>query len=357
VFRNLVNRHDVTRLTRKLRRLEAGRVLAKLRIRGQARVVAHWADIDPSMQEWWAIPAVQRRWNTFASGDPAVTFPMHVARTHLAERSGLRALSLGCGTGGNEINWARLGVFDQIVGVDISPERIEAANAEAKRQGLAGNLVFRVADAHELIKANERYDVVLGLHSLHHFDRLDATMVHVAQLVDPDGGLLVVDEFVGPTRFQWTSAQLAAANRLLGQLPAERRRMADGRVKRRAIRPSRMAMILDDPSEAVDADRLVPAIRANFDVVEELPYGGTVLHVALSGIAQNFLGDDAQTAALLDLCFRAEDEALPELGHDFAFMVCRPKSAADAGVEASTGRAVNGKEPTFRPLVNPQPGR
>jgi 2-polyprenyl-3-methyl-5-hydroxy-6-metoxy-1,4-benzoquinol methylase len=328
VFNNLVNRHDVTRLTRKLSLLEGGRVLAKLRIRGQARVVAHWANIDPSMQEWWAIRAVQRRWNTFASGDPDVTFPMHVARKHLAHRSGLRALSLGCGTGGNEINWARLGVFDEIVGIDIAPERIDAANAEAQRQGLANRLTFRVADAHELIRANETYDVVLGLQALHHFDKLDATMVHVAKLVDPAGGLLVVDEFVGPTRFQWTAAQLAAADRLLARLPPERRRMADGRIKRRAIRPSRMSMILDDPSEAVDADRLVPAIRANFDIVEELPYGGTVLHIALSGIAQNFRADDAETATLIAQCFRAEDEALPELGHDFTFMVCRPKPGA-----------------------------
>jgi 2-polyprenyl-3-methyl-5-hydroxy-6-metoxy-1,4-benzoquinol methylase len=328
MFRNAVNRHDLVRLTRKLRRLEGGRVVAKLRVRGQARVVAHWADIDPSLQEWWAIPAVQRRWNTFGSGDPDVTFPMHVARTHLAGRADLRALSLGCGTGGNEINWARLGVFREIVGIDISPERIAAANAEAARLGLDGSLRFRVADAHELIEANETYDVVLGLHSLHHFDRLDSTMARVARLVDPEG-FLVVDEFVGPTRFQWTDAQLAAADRLLDRLPEERRRMADGRIKRRAIRPSRLAMRLDDPSEAVDADRLLPAIKANFDVVDDRPYGGTVLHVALSGIAQNFLEDDDETRALIASCFAAEDEALPRLGHDFAFMVCRPRTPRD----------------------------
>jgi 2-polyprenyl-3-methyl-5-hydroxy-6-metoxy-1,4-benzoquinol methylase len=325
VFRNYVNRYDATRLTRKLRKLEGGRVLAKVRVRGQARVVEHWADIDPSMQEWWAIPAVQRRWNTFASGDPDVTFPMHVARTHLAGRDGLRALSLGCGTGGNEINWAKLGVFEEIVGVDISPERIAAANAEAVRLGLDKHLTFRVADALELIQAHETYDVVLGLHSLHHFERLDATMVRVAQLVRPDG-FLVVDEFVGPTRFQWTSAQLAAADRLLAALPEERRRLVDGRIKHRAVRPSRLSMILDDPSEAVDADRLLPSIHANFEVVEDLPYGGTVLHVALSGIAQNFLGDDAETAELVARCFAAEDADLPRLGHDFAFMVCRPRT-------------------------------
>lgn len=326
MFRNLVNRHDVTRLARKAQRLDGRGVLAKVQVRGQARVVAHWADIDASQREWWAIPAVQRRWNTFASGDPGVTFPRYVARTHLAGRTGLRALSLGCGTGGNEVNWARLGVFDQIIGVDISPERIEAANAQAERLGLARHLRFKVADAHELINANETYDVVLGLQSLHHFDRLDVTMAQVARLVDANGWL-IVDEFVGPTRFQWTSAQLAAANRLLALLPEERRRQVDGRIKRRVVRPSRLSMVLDDPSEAVDADRLVPAIRGNFHVVEERPYGGTLLHIVFSGIAHNFLTDDAETRSLIETCFAAEDQVLPELGHDFVFMVCRVRAA------------------------------
>src|SRR5262249_53826763 len=184
-------------------------------------------------------------------------------------------------------------------------------------------LAFRVADAHDLIKAEESYDVVLGLQSLHHFDQLDDAMAHIAKLVRADG-FLIVDEFVGPTRVQWTSAQLRAANRLLDRLREERQRMAVVGIKRRATRRSRLSMTLDGPSEAVDAARLVPAILTNFTVVKELPYGGTVLHVALSGISQNFLGDDPETRSLLDICFAAEDEALPELGHDFVFMVCRP---------------------------------
>jgi 2-polyprenyl-3-methyl-5-hydroxy-6-metoxy-1,4-benzoquinol methylase len=340
MYRNLVNRYDVVRLARKLERMEAGRVLTKLRTRGRDRVVAHWSNVDPSTQEWWAIPAVQRRWNTFASGDPDVTFPMHVARTHLAGRTGLRALSLGCGTGGNEVNWARLGVFESIEGVDIAPARITAAAAQADRLGLSDVLHFRVADAHELIRARASYDVVLGLQSLHHFDHLDETMAHVRQLVRPDG-LLVVDEFVGPTRFQWTDAQLAAANRLLEQLPEERRRLADGRLKRQVIRPSRLAMILDDPSEAVDASRLMPAVRENFEMVEELPYGGTVLHLALSGIAQHFRDDtDPATWALLEGCFAVEDAVLPEIGHDFVFAVCRRVDAPRADPAAlATGSA------------------
>lgn len=327
MLNNLVNRHDAYKVMRKVRRYDVSPVLAKLRVRGKERVVAHWASVEPSLQEWWAVPEVIQRWNLLMAKDSDTPFPTYVAREHFAPRKDLRGLSLGCGTGGNELIWARTGAFGLLEGVDVSPERIAFATATATEQELDGVLRFRVADAGELARGGRRYDVVLGLQSLHHFSALEETLPRIAGLIDP-AGFLIVDEFVGPTRFQWTDGQLDAANALLARLPEQRRRLADGRVKQRVVRPSRMGMILDDPSEAVDSDALLPGIRRNFEVLEERPYGGTVLHIALSGIAHNFLDGSAETRELLELCFAAEDEALPELGHDFVALVCRPRSSA-----------------------------
>lgn len=326
MLNNLINRHDADRLLRKVRRLDLDPVLAKLRVRGGARVVAHWSRVEPSQTEWWAIPAVVRRWNLLMTGDAGTTFPQYVAREHFAPRRDLRGLSLGCGTGGNEQLWARTGAFGLLEGVDVAAQRIEFATRSAQESGLADVLRFRVADVEQMTADGERFDVLLGLQSLHHFDDLDRVLPQLSRLLAP-GGMFVVDEFVGPTRFQWTDAQLAAANALLAELPEERRRLADGRIKRRVVRPSRMSMVLDDPSEAVDAAALLPGLRRLFDVVEERPYGGTVLHIALSGIAHHFLEQDADTLALLERCFAAEDKALPEVGHDFTALVCRPKAA------------------------------
>lgn len=321
---NVVNHHDAERLARKLVNGQVARVRDKIRIRGMDRVVANWSGVDPTLQEWWAIPQVIRRWNAFASGDPEVSFPQHVAATWLAGRSGLRALSLGCGTGGNEINWAKLGAFGQITGIDISPNRIDHATRAAKEAGLDDILAFRVADARDLLREAEQYDVILGLQSLHHFDNLDETMDLIARLLTSDG-LLIFDEFVGPTKFQWTRAQVDAANALLNRLPASKRVQMDGRIKRKVAQPSLLAMRMDDPSEAVEAGNLLPALRRRFDVLEERPYGGTILHLAFSGIAQNFLDGTPETEKLIQACFATEDDWLPRLGHDFVFAVCKPK--------------------------------
>lgn len=333
VLGNLINRHDALRLYRKLRQGHLQQIAGKVRTPGPQRVMAFWSapGHGAGQVQWDDIPAIRRRWHTFGGGQ--TTFPEHVTRRWLAGRSGLRALSLGSGPGDREIEWARLGVFAQITGVDISPEQAERATRHAKRAGLDDALSFHVADARQALREAEgQYDVVLALDSLHHFGHLEETMRLIARALGP-GGLLIMDEYVGPSRFQWARPQIRAANTLLAALPEERRIQRDGRIKRRVVRPSRLSMRLDDPSEAVESSDLMPALHRRFAVLEERPYG-SILHLALHGIAHNFLADDPGTAQAMRACMAAEDRSLSRLGHDFTYAVCSALAAPAPAMRA-----------------------
>lgn len=83
-------------------------------------------------------------------------------------------------------------------------------------------------------------------------------------------------------------------------------------------------MKLDDPSEAVESNDLLPALHRHFTILEAHPYG-SILHLALHGIADNFLGEDAATAQVIQQCLAAEDESMARLGHDFLFAICAPR--------------------------------
>lgn len=319
---NLINRHDAARLYRKLRQGHLRQIADKVRAPGPKRVMDFWSapGHGSGPVQWDDIPAVRRRWHTF--GGMETRFAEHAARRWLSGRSGLQALSLGCGEGDRELEWARLGVFAQITGVDISPEQIERATRNAKEAGLDHLVSFHVADAQQALhEAEGQCDVVLALNSLHHFSRLGEIMRLIARALGP-GGLLIMDEYVGPSRFQWASGQMRAANALLTVLPEGHRTQRDGQVKSRVVRPSRLSMRLDDPSEAVESSSLIPALQEHFAILEEQPYG-SILHLALHGIAHNFLAeDDPVTAQALRLCLAAEDQALGRLGHDFTYAVC-----------------------------------
>jgi 2-polyprenyl-3-methyl-5-hydroxy-6-metoxy-1,4-benzoquinol methylase len=327
VLGNLINRHDAVRFYRKLSGGHFRQIAEKFRIRGSDRVLACWDVVDatPRRTEWDEIPAIRRRWHTVCSGGRQASFAEHVAGTWLADRPGLRALSLGCGAGDREIAWAQLGAFASITAIDISAEQIQSACQQAKEAGLDDVLDFRVASAQQVLSEGDRFDVVLALQSLHHFSNVGETVALIAKVLAP-GGLLIFDEYVGPSRFQWTTAQMRAANALLAALPAQRRVQNDGRVKNRVVRPSLLSMWLDDPSEAVQSAQLMPALRRYFSIAEEYGYGG-ILHLALDEIAHNFLDQDSGTAQLIEKCLAAEQQAITRLGHDFEYAVCIPRAS------------------------------
>jgi len=64
LFSNLINQHDAVRVIRKVGHGNLGSILDRTRVRGRDRVVAHWPVVEPSLQQWWAIPAVSSRRNT-----------------------------------------------------------------------------------------------------------------------------------------------------------------------------------------------------------------------------------------------------------------------------------------------------
>jgi SAM-dependent methyltransferase len=170
-----------------------------------------------------------------------------------------------------------------------------------------------------------RYDVVLAEHSLHHLAPMPAVVERIESLLAP-GGWFVVDEFVGPRRFQWSRQQLSAAQAVLDGIPDRYRTTTSGEVKRRVIRPSVLWMVMTDPSEAIDSARITSELRRRFEVLEEKPYGGAVLHIALADISHHFMDDDDPVAAeILRAAFAEEDRlmAAGAVASDFCTFVCR----------------------------------
>ncbi|MBA2669188.1 MAG: class I SAM-dependent methyltransferase [Gemmatimonadetes bacterium] len=320
----LINCHDWVELVARFRTSRWRKEAAKLGRGAQARVEMQWDYSDDGSDLGWSLQCVQPRWNHLISGDVEVTYHTYLHRRYLAGRRDLTVVSIGCGAGDNERVWAGLGGFACIRGYDLSPAAIQRARDAATAEGLYDILRFEVADALDL-DAGARYDVVPFEQALHHFSPLEKVLERTAQLLKPDG-LLILNEYVGPTRFQWTDRQLEVINGLLAILPEHLRRQRDGRVKRREHRPGRLRMIAADPSEAAESGRILAALRERFEIVELRPYGGTVFHMLLRGIAHNF-ADTPEAQEWLELCFGVEDCALAagELESDFVVAVCRAR--------------------------------
>lgn len=284
---------------------------------------------------WTHLPAVKARIAHMVSGDATVHPPEWFFRQVAAERPLPlpRLLVLACGAGHVEREATAKGWAASAVAIDLSSQVLARASAQAEAEGLP--IEYHRADMNRLPIGQApflpgTFDAVLGVAGVHHCSELERLYADVATLLAP-GGWFFLDEYVGPDRFQWPDAQQRHLNALLDLLPPRLRMTTDGRLKGNARRPSVQEVIAVDASEAVRSSELLPLLSDHFNVQAVRPYGGSMLHLVLGSIAQNFA--PSAEAPYLDALLEAEDELIRagQIGHDFACVIARrPLAAASA---------------------------
>ena len=294
------------------------------------RVAAHWGEqakvsIDERKETGWlASPLVERLYiHPTISGNPDENWLIYFKKRHLPTVVP-RGLNIGCGEGGLERHGAVLQLCEQYDAFDVSPGAIEMAKEAAEKSGIT-NVTYEVRDLNYLTLEENRYDVAFASMSLHHVENLENLFEQVRKSLKP-GRLFVLNEYVGPDRFQWTPLQLIIINFLLQLLPPRlRRNLRHGRIKKIVRRPTIEEMIQIDPSEAVRSSAIVPLVGRHFRIIERIDYGGTILHMLLQDIMGNFSKERAMDLMILRTLFRLERLLikLRILPSDFTLIVAR----------------------------------
>jgi len=325
LFNNLINIHDFERLYDQLAEVGFPAMIKKLAGGKRRRVEHAWQHTETVPRNWWDVPEVLERWNRLIAGNRNVDSYAYVSRKYLKGGRSRAGISYGCGAGAREIEWARTRKFKSIDAFDLSRQRILEARERAGIQGLTNILNFQTADVFDIVVKDDTYDVAIAEGILHHLTPLKEMLSRVRRMLK-NGGLFVVNEYVGPSRFQWTDCQLALVNGILASMPdGLKTRWGNGRLKKEVHRPGRLSMILNDPSEAVESPFILQYLREMFDIEEEKAYGGTILHLLLKDIAHHFTSDDRTANRFLRFAFELEDLVLKNgvMTSDFIFVVCR----------------------------------
>jgi ubiquinone/menaquinone biosynthesis C-methylase UbiE len=270
----------------------------------QNRVSSKWDNFHTD-SDFWVIPEVKADWNFKISGDSKVSYEQYVSRKYLNSSSELSLLSIGCGEGLHERNFAKHFSFSKILGIDISSESIKKAIDYAKNEDL--NIEYKVGDFVKLNFENQMFDVILFDSSLHHFNSISSFLkTNIYPLLN-DEGIVVVFEYCGPNRLQWRHSQLKKVNQILANLPRKFRKLPNlNWVKTKAYRPGILRMFLVDPSEAPDSQNLQKALHENFKVVEETNLGWTIIQPLFKNIAHHFVNENPETKKWIRYIFIEE---------------------------------------------------
>jgi SAM-dependent methyltransferase len=324
---------------------------------------------------WLEKPEIQRSINSKISGDPNTNWIQYTLRTYFAGRLPLaKCLSLGCGEGRLERTLALLNTFQGCDAYDLAEGSIQLARRQALEKGL-NTISYQVTDINKMKLPVGIYDAVWIDSALHHFEALEHICQQLRQALKPDG-LLILNEYIGPSRFQFPARQKEIANLCFQLLPTRYRFLIDEAVELEGERspfqkgagwfisrlidklrdgnlldtlqrrillyrskisgreleekhinfPSAHDVIAADPSEAIRSGEIVEVLQKNFVIVEQKMWGGNVFQFLLAGIAGNFREDDPLSQELLCMLIKIEESLMHcgEFQSDFAYLVARP---------------------------------
>ena len=228
----------------------------------------YWSDPDKHAWDgiWMNHPAVRAWVNRRVTGDPTL-WPVHWLRRVVPDRLPFaHAVSVGCGLGNFERALVQLEIASSVTGIDVSSEIVAEAEKHAAEAGQSGRIRYVAADARAFLQDARGLDAICFHASLHHFDRVSELLGLVRRALNP-GGILYLDEYVGPARHEWTWRHLIEWNLRYWSLPSGVRRT---HIIRRPISDA-------DPTEAIASSDILPAVSEHFRVLDRRDYGGNLL--------------------------------------------------------------------------------
>ncbi len=122
---------------------------------------------------------------------PSIRRLMDKRGTLLADVNGKNVLDLGCGNGERSLHLLKNGAT--VTGIDISPNYIETARAQAQEAEFGSDRYsFQQMDAHNLQYGDGSFDLVVGDGILHHLD-LEKSVDEIHRVLVPGGRALFVE--------------------------------------------------------------------------------------------------------------------------------------------------------------------
>lgn len=252
------------------------------------------------------------------------SFVKHLLQTHGKRR---KCLSIGCGDGGIEIEMVQGGLCESMKGIDLSPARIALATANIPN-AIKDKVEFRVENAEKDINGQD-YDLVLFTHSFHHiFDLESMAKALRDRIMDREnGGILVLEEYVGPVRWQFPKEHLDLMTNFLKDVEKEfpsyvkairQNGLWDGQ---HFVPPNADAVKKDDPSETVRSNEIIPVLSDYFTLVEDVALGGNFFQWMFQN-AYNSLQDENGNK-IVERMLKSEMEAIKmgKMKSDYVFQV------------------------------------
>ena len=179
------------------------------------------------------------------------------------------ALILNCGNGWVERELYDCGIIGKATGVEYSLNLVEECNLQKKNR----NLNYICHDINTVKFEENTFDVVINFAAGHHIRYIEQVWVNIQKWLKPDGKF-IHNDYIGPQRNQYSKRQWTEMNLTNNNLNIA--------IKKQLGYPDVIQMMKDDPTEAINSDKIIPLTYDIFNVVYHTKSGGAIAYELLT---------------------------------------------------------------------------
>jgi ubiquinone/menaquinone biosynthesis C-methylase UbiE len=325
-MKRIITLDDIIDVYAKLIQRGVSFVTSKFSLNTIKRTKSAFNELNIESSNWWNIPKVKERWNFLITGNSKLEYEDFVIKKFLHPTKKLKMLSLGSGVCSHELKFAELGNFEEILCLDLSEVLLNKAEEIVTKKKL-NNIKFKIQNINDYAFPNNYFDIVFFHASLHHFKNLDELLGQKIKKTLKKDGKLIMNEYVGANRLQFPKYQIKAINNSLKILPKKyRKRYKLNLYKNKIYGSGLLRMIVADPSECVESNKIMPTIYKYYSTIFEVNYGGNILMTTLKDLAHHFIELNDEKENILKQLFEFEDNYLTKHLSDFVFGIYENKT-------------------------------
>jgi len=248
--------------------------MMKLFLSGQKKTALFWGKIDSSnvSEYWWNFETIRGFIQEKITGDPSRSW--HTKMILKKQTPFGRVLTFGDGYGMAVEGFQRGKDTTEIVYLNLSKGEGIRFKKKMEEWNLGIPYSFIQADANTFDFYSLGYfDTIIDVGLFHHVENFESLFPQLNRILREDG-IMYVDEYVGPSKFGFTGGVIDIINNWLISLPEELVACSKKVTREDFIK---LWIRSDEPSEGIRSGELDGMLRRHFDLVETVPFGGTVL--------------------------------------------------------------------------------
>jgi ubiquinone/menaquinone biosynthesis C-methylase UbiE len=186
-----------------------------------------WSQEDKIVNDFYSFEPVRKYMLTCLSGNESEKIDndwMEKWRvdTYLSDIMPVeKCLSICCGFGFKERILSKFNVFSHCTAIDLSEKAIREAHRLAEADNIY-NIEYLKADIENITLEKKKYDLVYASGALHHIKNLEHVISLLYDSLRP-GGILLSDEYVGPSYNQLTKRHREIINSVIHIIPKTHR--------------------------------------------------------------------------------------------------------------------------------------